>query len=576
MNVVDVKRLIHSGETDEVEFKRGRGGVPASFWESYSAFANTDGGVIVLGVKDENGVREIEGLDNVDKIVAGVWNAANNHEKVSANVLANRQVYPVEVGGKRLVVVDVPRAARTDRPVYVGADVFKGTFRRNGEGDYHCSREAVEAMLRDRCPETADNCLLDEMRIADLDDDSVRRYRMIFQTKRPEHAWNKLSDEDFLCKIGAAKADKSGMVHPLLSGLLCFGDFVTIMGVLPDYFLDYREKVDGGARWKDRVAAHDANWSGNIVDFYFRIYDRLTSDVKVPFALDEKGLRINETKVHKALRELLANALIHADYHGRRGIVIEKHYDTITFRNPGCMRLARELAIAGGNSDARNARIFNIFALIDVGERSGMGLSNFYSVWDECGYDRPIIEELHEPDQTVLTVKLDASDLRKTSRKKTSTKSTKTVGKNTSTKNRKTVGKKTRGKSIAEPLEPLEIKGETTNTREKKTVGKSVKTVGKKTVGKNTKTVGKKTSTKSEKSRRLDTGLKDEDLVVLRLTSSRVVWALRKNPNLTREELAALLNVSLRGIEWQVAKLQKDKAIRRVGGRKFGHWEVLI
>ena len=322
MNVVDVKRLIRSGETDEVEFKRGRGGVPGSFWESYSAFANTDGGVIVLGVKEENGVREIEGIDNVDKILAGVWNAANNREKVSANVLANRQVYPVDVGGKKLVVVEVPRAARVDRPVYVGADVFKGTFRRNGEGDYHCSREAVEAMLRDRCPETADNCLLDEMTIADLDDDSVRRYRMIFQTKRPEHAWNKLSDEEFLCKIGAAKADKGGIVHPLLAGLLCFGDFVTIMGVLPDYFLDYREKVDGGARWKDRVAAHDANWSGNIVDFYFRIYDRLTSDVKVPFALDEQGLRINETKVHKALRELLANALIHADYHGRRGIVI--------------------------------------------------------------------------------------------------------------------------------------------------------------------------------------------------------------------------------------------------------------
>lgn len=564
MNVVVVKRLIHSGETDEVEFKRGRGGVPASFWESYSAFANTDGGVIVLGVKDENGVREIEGLDNVDKIVAGVWNAANNHEKVSANILANRQVYPVEVGGKRLVVVEVPRAARTDRPVYVGADVFKGTFRRNGEGDYHCSREAVEAMLRDRCPETADNCLLDEMRIADLDDDSVRRYRMIFQTKRPEHAWNKLSDEDFLCKIGAAKVDKSGMVHPLLSGLLCFGDFVTIMGVLPDYFLDYREKVDGGARWKDRVAAHDANWSGNIVDFYFRIYDRLTSDVKVPFALDEKGLRINETKVHKALRELLANALIHADYHGRRGIVIEKHYDTITFRNPGCMRLSRELAIAGGNSDARNTRIFNIFALIDVGERSGMGLSNFYSVWDECGYERPTIEELHEPDQTVLTVKLDASDLRKTSRKKTSTKSTKTVG------------KKTRGKSHAESLEHLEIKGEMTKTRGKKTVGKNTKTRGKKTSTKNSETSRKKTSTKRAKTSRKNWGLPDEELVVLRLTSNRVVEAMRRNPSITREELVSELRVTLSGVNWQIAKLRKDKIIRRVGGRKFGHWEVLI
>ena len=564
MNATDVKRLIRSGETGEVEFKRGRGGVPGSFWESYSAFANTDGGVIVLGVKEENGVREIEGIDNVDKILAGVWNAANNHEKISANVLANRQVYPVEVGGKKLVVVEVPRAARVDRPVYVGSDVFKGTFRRNGEGDYHCSREAVEAMLRDRCPETADNCLLEEMTIADLDDDSVRRYRMIFRTKRPEHAWNKLSDEDFLCKIGAAKADKGDIVHPLLAGLLCFGDFVTIMGVLPDYFLDYREKVDGGARWKDRVAAHDANWSGNIVDFYFRIYDRLTSDVKVPFALDEQGLRINETKVHKALRELLANALIHADYHGRRGIVIEKHYDTITFRNPGCMRLSRELAIAGGNSDARNTRIFNIFALIDVGERSGMGLSNFYSVWDEFGYERPTIEELHEPDQTVLTVKLDASGMRKTSRKKTSTKTAKTVGKKTSTKNEKTRGKKTRGKSVAESLEPLEIKGETTKTREKKAVDKNTKTRGKKTRGKSDETRGK------------ELGLKTEDMVVLRLTSSRVIDAMRGNPEITREQLAEQLNVTLKGIEWQVAKLQKDKMIRRVGGRKFGHWEVLI
>ena len=106
-----------------------------------------------------------------------------------------------------------------------------------------------------------------------------------------------------------------------------------------------------------------------------------------------------------------------------------------------------------------------------------------------------------KPDQTVLTVKLDASSLRKTSRKKT--------------------------------------------------MGKSVKTRGK------------------------ELGLKTEDMVVLRLTSSRVIDAMRDNPKITREELAGQLNVTLKGIEWQVAKLQKDKIIRRVGGRKFGSWDVL-
>ena len=122
----------------------------------------------------------------------------------------------------------------------------------------------------------------------------------------------------------------------------------------------------------------------------------------------------------------------------------------------------------------------------------------------------------------------------------------------------------------------MEITGETMKTKEKKTREKDAKTVGKKTVGKTAKTVGKKTSAKSGKYRGMDSDLKDEDLVVLRLTSSRVIWALKENPKLTREELAVLLNVSLRGVEWQVAKLQKDKIIRRVGGRKFGHWEVLI
>ena len=112
------------------------------------------------------------------------------------------------------------------------------------------------------------------------------------------------------------------------------------------------------------------------------------------------------------------------------------------------------------------------------------------------------VEFGHEPDQTVRTVKLDASGLRKTSRKKTSTKRAKTSRKNW--------------------------------------------------------------------------GLPDEELVVLRLTSNRVVEAMRRNPSITREELVSELRVTLSGINWQIAKLRKDKIIRRVGGRKFGHWEVLI
>lgn len=193
-------------------------------------------------------------------------------------------------------------------------------------------------MIRDSGVETADACVLDELSVGDLDADAIRRYRILFDNLRPGHIWSRLPDEAFLVKIGAAKKLRDGTVRPNLAGLVCFGDFSTISDILPCYFLDYREHGRTDVRWTDRVCSGDATWSGNILDFYFRIYDRLTSDVKVPFKLDEHSQRVNETKVHDVLREVLANALIHADYHGRRGIVIDKCPDWMDVSNPEALR----------------------------------------------------------------------------------------------------------------------------------------------------------------------------------------------------------------------------------------------
>ena len=66
MHSEEIKKLVAKSENDAVEFKRARGGVPADFWPSYSSFANTDGGVIILGVREKDGKREIEGLANTE------------------------------------------------------------------------------------------------------------------------------------------------------------------------------------------------------------------------------------------------------------------------------------------------------------------------------------------------------------------------------------------------------------------------------------------------------------------------------------------------------------------------------
>ena len=78
------------------------------------------------------------------------------------------------------IVIEVPRADRRNKPVYVGQDMFKGTFRRNHEGDCHCSAEDVKSMLRDQADTTQDALVLENLLIGDLNQESVHRYRILF------------------------------------------------------------------------------------------------------------------------------------------------------------------------------------------------------------------------------------------------------------------------------------------------------------------------------------------------------------------------------------------------------------
>ena len=122
--------------------------------------------------------------------------------------------------------------------------------------------------------------------------------------------------------------------------------------------------------------------------------------------LDSKLQRVDDTPIHQSLRECLVNALIHADYYGRRGIVIDKEFRKITISNPGTFRISIDEAIAGGISDARNGRIFNMFSLIKVGECSGCGLCDVYNSWENAGLKKPALVETVEPDRISLTLEI--------------------------------------------------------------------------------------------------------------------------------------------------------------------------
>ncbi len=150
------------------------------------------------------------------------------------------------------------------------------------------------------------------MTIDCLDRDTIRRYRQRMDNLRPGHVWSELAVEDFLHRIGAMARDADGKLRPTAAGLLMFGHEYEIVREFPHYFLDYQEhdrSVTEDERWTDRIVSSSGDWSGNICDFYFRVYNRIAQDIKVPFKLEGTD-RIDDTPLHKALREALANALI--------------------------------------------------------------------------------------------------------------------------------------------------------------------------------------------------------------------------------------------------------------------------
>ncbi|MBD5145376.1 MAG: AAA family ATPase [Ruminococcus sp.] len=404
--MIDLNRIEKYRENNRIEAKKAAGGLPNSIWETYSSFANTLGGVILLGVTEDSEKQlQIFGLSDPEKLIKDFWDNINNSQKVSVNIISDKNVAVEDIEGKKIIVIAVPRAQRCDKPVYISGNPLSGTYRRNGEGDYKCSQEEVKAMLRDAAVRTQDMLVLGNMRLDVFDYDSVHRYRNRMKNYRPGHVWEELDDVDFLYKLGAVGRDDNGELHPTAAGLLMFGYEYEIVKEYPDYFLDYQEQFDPDNRWTDRIVSSSGDWSGNIYDFYFRVFNKLKQSIKVPFKI-ENGVRIEDMPVHKALREAIANCLINADYYGKRGVVITQTNDNIKISNPGSFRIGIDEAKAGGVSDPRNTALMKMFNLIDIGERAGSGIPNIYSVWTRQNMTEPEITEAFEPERVTLSLRI--------------------------------------------------------------------------------------------------------------------------------------------------------------------------
>lgn len=140
MNITeeDILRLIKQGENSTLEMKSCKDSVPRSFWETYSALANTRGGIILLGVSEQKEQPlesrfRISGVEDSYKVVTDLFNILNNKQKVSRDILFDSDVRVIRIEEKDVIYIKIPEADYHKKPIYINNDIVDGSFKRTHE-----------------------------------------------------------------------------------------------------------------------------------------------------------------------------------------------------------------------------------------------------------------------------------------------------------------------------------------------------------------------------------------------------------------------------------------------------------
>lgn len=125
--------LTTQDESVQIEVKRGSE-VGKSCWQTISAFSNEPGlggGYLILGIKASEGSDsnqyEIEGIEDLDKIQRDL----TSHCYQKFNITIRPEIKPATKDNKTVLVVYIPEAQPTEKPVYIeSTGLPKGAYRR--------------------------------------------------------------------------------------------------------------------------------------------------------------------------------------------------------------------------------------------------------------------------------------------------------------------------------------------------------------------------------------------------------------------------------------------------------------
>jgi len=389
MTEQEIFDLLNQHEWKDVEFKEARTSVPKSAYESVSAFANTEGGHLVFGVKKDGSDFEVVGVIDVDKVQNDFITALRQKDKISCIIDVKEDLKTVSE--KDLLIFYIPEANRSEKPVYLSGDM-KRSFLRKGACDVKCSDAELKRLLSDASKDRYDGGTVDYDVAKCFNSKDIAWYRRQYEEKAGTRSYADLDDEEFLFQFGLIKETEAGR-KPTVASILLFGQDGYLRGFLPRPIIDcqrylYKSDALGIERWHDRTVC-DYNlmqtWA-SIMEWYYRF-------AEIPFEVDPRTMQRKDQPVdYIPFREAIVNMLIHQDYsdHIRKPVI--QHFSDLTrFWNPGDAFASVEDLLEPGEKETRNPLIVSAFRRIGFSENAGWGLRDVFKSWRGLGHVPPEI-----------------------------------------------------------------------------------------------------------------------------------------------------------------------------------------
>ncbi|MDE5880108.1 MAG: putative DNA binding domain-containing protein [Muribaculaceae bacterium] len=512
-------------EWDDFEVKEASGGLPKSIWETISAFSNTAGGWIILGVKEIKiknvSTYEIIGIDKPEKMEQDVINTLRSVSKFNVPILATAQ--RINFDGKSVLAFHIP--ASSNKPVYYGNNL-NNTYIRIGSGDQRATDIELDILMREKTFGMKSEMEVEGTGFEDLNTQSLHTYRRRIRDYNPDFRYNDLDDEQFCIKTGVLSRGKL-----TYGGLLMFGNGETIQKFVPHFWIDYIEipgttYSDADCRYTYRMPEQENIWE------YFKVLlQRLRLYVDNPFMAGPDGFSPEDNSQLYCLREGLVNLLAHADYFSPMHSTIRVYNDRIEFQNPG--RFAVRISDNPGKvkSVPRNPNIIAFFRYARQGENAGYGIDKIRRWTKLTGLEVDFDSDISSSTVT-YPIPLQKSG------QKDSIKS----------------GQINSG-DLGQITDVLQDKRTDTMSNSGQI---------------NTPGSGQKDSIKSGQFTDLSKGYKTGNE-----TRAKIVEAMRKNPEISRKELSLLLGISQSAIQRHIEYLKVEKVIIRLGSDRKGLWKVL-